>query len=94
LLQALNSAAESTKLSLDEISFAMDDNVTQPYLQYHATLTVTSNYPAIRRFLVRVQKARSEVSLDSIVCTRDDVTTVDLTCDLALSAFYRKDAHG
>jgi hypothetical protein len=51
----LNDAAESSKLSLDEISFSLDENANQPYLRYHATLTVSSGYPAIRRFLDQVR---------------------------------------
>ncbi|HSY26640.1 MAG TPA: hypothetical protein VK832_03970 [Burkholderiaceae bacterium] len=94
LVEVLNDAAESSKLSLDEISFSLDENANQPYLRYHATLTVSSGYPAIRRFLDQVRLKQPEMSLDSITCTRDDITTVELACDLALSAFYRKEAHG
>jgi hypothetical protein len=94
LVEALNGAAESSKLSLDEISFLLDDTANQPYLRYHATLTVSSSYPVIRRFLDQVRVKQAEMSLDSITCTRDDITTVELTCDLAISAFYRKEVHG
>jgi len=94
LVEALNGAAEETKLTLDEISFLLDDNASQPYLRYRATLTVSSGYPIIRRFLDSVRVKQPEVSLDAITCTRDDIATVELTCDLALSAFYRKEAHG
>lgn len=94
LVVALNTAAETSKLSLDEVSFLLDENANQPYLRYRATLTVSSAYPAIRRFLNQVRSQQPDVLLDSITCSRDDITTVELTCDLALSAFYRKEAHG
>ena len=94
LVVALNGAAETSKLSLDEVSFLLDENPSQPYLRYRATLTVSSAYPAIRRFLDQVRSQQPDVLLDSITCTRDDITTVELTCDLALSAFYRKEVHG
>ena len=93
LIEVLNDTAESSKLSLDEISFSLDDNANQPYLRYHATLTVSSSYPAIRRFLDQMRIKQPEMSLDSITCAREDITTVELACDLALSAFYRKETH-
>jgi hypothetical protein len=94
LLEALKGSAENAKLSFDEVSFLLDASANQPYLRYRATLTVSSQYPIIRKFLDQVRVKQPEVSLDSIICTRDDISTVDLTCDLALSAFYRKEAHG
>ena len=94
LVDALNSVAEEMKLSLDEVSFILDDNVSQPYLRYHATLTVSSTYPTIRHFIDQVHAKQPDISLDSITCTRADISTVDLTCDLTLSAFYRKENRG
>jgi Tfp pilus assembly protein PilO len=94
LVDVLNRVAEEAKLSLDEVSFVLDENDNQPYLRYHATLTVSAAYPAIRRFLDQVRAVQPDVSLDTITCTRDDIATVDLTCDLVLSAFYRKTGHG
>ena len=94
LVTALHRAAEESKLPLDEILFSLDDNATQPYLRYHATLTVSARYPAIRSFLQKMRTAVSNVSLDSITCTREDIGVTDLTCELALSAFYKKEGHG
>jgi hypothetical protein len=94
LLETLKGAAENTKLTFDEVSFVLEPNANQPYLRYRATLTVTSQYPTIRKFLDQVRVKQPEVSLDSILCTRDDIATVELTCDLAMSAFYRNEAHG
>lgn len=94
LVKTLNRVAAETKLPLDEILFSLDDSANQPYLRYRATLTVSAGYPAIRRFLDRVRADLAEVSLDTISCTREDIATVDLTCDLALSAFFRKDGRG
>jgi hypothetical protein len=94
LVDVLNRVAEESKLSLDEVSFVLDENANQPYLRYRATLTVSSTYPTIRRFLDQVRTSQPDISLDSITCTRDDIATVELTCDLVLSAFYRKADHG
>jgi hypothetical protein len=93
LVGTLNRIAEESKLPLDEIQFALDDNANQPYLRYRATLTVSAGYPSIRRFINRMQQELAEVSLDTISCARDDIAAKDLTCDVALSAFYRKVRH-
>ena len=94
LVDVLNRVAEESKLSLDEVSFVLEENAAQPYLRYRATLTVSSAYPTIRRFLEQVRVRQPQVSLDTINCSRDDITTVELTCDLVMSAFYRKEGHG
>lgn len=73
LVTALNHVAEESKLPLDEISFSLVDNVTQPYLRYHATLSVSARYPAIRSFLQKMRVAASNVTLDSITCIREDI---------------------
>jgi hypothetical protein len=94
LVKALHRAAEDTKLPLDEVSFSLDDNGNQPYLRYRATLTISSGYPAIRRFLDRMHEELADVSLDTISCSRDDIASAELTCELVLSAFYRKGGRG
>jgi hypothetical protein len=94
LVDVLNRVAGETKLPLDEVSFVLDDNGNQPYLRYRATLTVSSGYLAIRRFLDRIRAEQPQISLDSIACTRDDIATPQPTCDLSLSAFYGKPYRG
>jgi len=94
LVRSLNDIAEASKVSLDEVSFSLDENNSQPYLRYHATLSVSSNYATVRKFLDQLRASQPQMSLDSIACSRDDITTVELSCDIALSAFYRKDTHG
>ena len=94
LVTTLNRVAEETKLPLDEIIFTLDDSGNQPYLRYRATLSVSGSYPTIRRFLDQVRANFSTVSLDTISCTREDIGTIDLTCDLAVSVFFRKNARG
>lgn len=94
LLKALHRAADESKLPLDEVQFALDNNGNQPYLRYRATLTVSSGYSAIRRFVDRMREALPDVSLDTISCSRDDIGGKDLTCDLTLSAFYGKGDRG
>ncbi len=94
LVDTLNRIASDTKLPLDEIVFSLDENANQPYLRYHATLTVTARYPVIRKFVDQVRSNVTEASLDNISCTREDIRTIDLTCDLAISVFYKKSGRG
>lgn len=94
LMKALSRIAGQIKLPLNEISYALDDNTSQPFLRYHVTLTVTSAYPVIRRFVDELHVGLPNVTLDAISCARADIAAANLTCDLVFSAFFRKDALG
>ncbi len=94
LVEALDRAAREAQLPLDEIQFALEDNGNQPYLRYWATLTVSSGYPAIRRFLDRLRDELVALSIDAISCSRADIGATGVTCELAVSAFYRRGEHG
>jgi len=94
LVEAINRLALDTKLPLDEVSFVLEDNHNQPYLRYRATLSVSSRYPAIRRFLDALEAEEPQVALDAISCERDDISTAETNCDVNLSAFYRRQEHG
>jgi len=94
LVDALGRVAQETKLPLDEVQFSLDDNGNLPYLRYRATLTVSSSYPVIRRFLDLLREEVAAISLDAISCTRADIGAPELICELTLSAFYRKGGHG
>lgn len=94
LVQSLNTTAAETQLPLDEVGYSLDESSSEPYLRYRITLRVAGNYRAIRAFNDRFTTDMLNVSLDSISCARQDVTTVPLTCDLAFSAFYRRSLRG
>lgn len=94
LVQSLNSTAVDAQLPLDEVGYALDEGSSEPYLRYRITLRVAGNYRAIRAFNDRFTTDMLNVSLDSISCARQDVSTVPLTCDLAFSAFYRRSLRG
>jgi hypothetical protein len=94
LVKALNTIASDAKMPIDEIVFSLDDNANRPYLRYHATLTLSANYAAIRKFINVLNLRLNDVSLDSITCTREDINAAGLNCDLSFSAFYRKEDHG
>jgi hypothetical protein len=93
-VNALYRISTDSKLPLDEVVFALDDNGNQPYLRYRATLAVTATFPVIRAFIVQLHGVNPDVSLDAVSCARADIATEPLSCELTLSAFYRRPAAG
>jgi hypothetical protein len=94
LVDALHDVANDIKLPIDEVSYALENTAGQPYLRYRVTLSVTANYPTIRKFADTFRKQAEHVSLDTISCSREDIAATTLNCDLGLSAFYRKAERG
>lgn len=90
LLGALNGAATLVALPVNELVFRLDDNPARPYLRYTATVKVFGDYPAVRKFVDAVRKPLPQTSLDALSCTRTDIQSVHLSCELTLSAFYRR----
>ncbi|HTD02724.1 hypothetical protein [Undibacterium sp.] len=94
LLHTLNKVASDTKLPIDEVGYVLDDGAAQPYLRYRVTLRVAASYPVIRTFINQLNAELSNVALDAISCSRDDIVQAELTCDVAFSAFFHKEARG
>ena len=94
LVQALNSVAAEAQLPLEDVAYTLNEGRSEPYLRYRIVLRVTGSYRVIRTFIDRFTVEMLNISLDSISCTRQDVTVVPLTCDLAFSAFYRRSLRG
>jgi len=90
----LNHLAELTAMPIDDVAFNLDDTANLPYLRYRVKLSTAAIYPVIRSFVDRLRGELSNVSLDAISCARPDIGEAELTCELALSAFYRKSPHG
>ncbi len=86
--------ADDAKLPFDEVAYVLEEGGNQPYLRYRVTLTVSAAYPVIRRFVDDVAATLANVDLDTIACQRADVAMPVLSCELAFSAFFRKDGHG
>lgn len=93
LVAVLSKVAARAQLPLAEVTYRLDDNTNLPYLRYRAVLTVNANYLAIRGFIDGVVHDLIDVSLDNISCTREDLRSSKVNCELAFSAFYRK-PHG
>lgn len=90
-LQVLSDVALETSVPLPEVSFTLEAGPAQPYVRYRAALTATGTYATIRRFVDQMHSSLGDVSLDALSCTRKNIQDTTLDCDLAFSAFYRKD---
>lgn len=93
LPDALNQAASVLSLPVNEMTFALDNNPILPYVRYTATVKVFGGYLIIRGFVDTVRANRPEISLDAITCTRTDIRSVHLSCDLTLTAFYARESN-
>lgn len=92
LVEMLTQTAKGAKVDIDESTLNLDNGTGQPDLRYRVSFSVTSSYPTIRRFVDDLKANVPNISLDSIKCSRSDVTTAQLGCDLAFSAYYRREA--
>ena len=90
VVDTLNQVAERAGLSIDEVSFTLDEGAGQPFLRYRASLTLVAKYLAMRRFVDGVRAGLPDVSLDSITCSRKAISDAQLSCDLVFTAFYAR----
>lgn len=93
LLDALNGASTSLALPVNDMVFRLDDSSLLPYLRYSATVKLFGGFPAVRKFVDAVRKQLPQTSLDAISCARTDIRSVHVSCELALSTFYRRGPH-
>lgn len=89
-----NELATASGLTLNEVSYVLEENNSQPYLRYRFTLTVVSTYPQIRSVVAQLHSEVPHFTMDSIRCRRSDIAVAELSCDLALSGFFRKEPRG
>ncbi len=94
LVSSLNHFAADNKLALEEVVYTLDESTSQPYLRYRINMSVTSSYPVVRRFAMRLNSKMPTVVLDAINCSREDIAIAALKCDLSFSAFFQKEVHG
>jgi len=94
LVAILEQGASTANVKLDEISFAIDDSPNQPYVRYKASFTVVSRYPTIRKFISEILAGSEGVVLDTVACRREDVTVVDVRCDISAYVAYQEKVGG
>lgn len=94
LSDRLRRVADDAGVPYDEVTYSLEEDFQQPFLRYRIGMTVAGGYPAVRRFVDGVAATLTNTELDAITCKRADIATVPLSCELAFSAFFRKDARG
>lgn len=94
LVTILNDTAGDSRLLLDEVTYALDDNASQPYLRYRITMTLNASYPLIRSLAERLSENVPYLTLDAINCSRKDVGVAELSCDMVMSGFFQKGTRG
>lgn len=82
--------ATSAGMPVDEVSYALESNDNQFYLRYRVTMTVKTRYPEIRKFIAALAAGMPHVSLDNIQCGRESAAALQLSCQLAFSAFFAR----
>ncbi len=91
VVSTLNQVAQQTGVSIDEVSYVLDELVDQPYRRYQISFSTSSRYPLLRKMIQTLQSKNLHLSLDSISCARDDIVVADLHCSLTLSAYFKRD---
>lgn len=91
LVSILNTVAREAGVPIEEISYVLDEQGDQPFRRYQINFSTASRYPLLRRMIQSLQSKISQLSLDGISCTRDDIVVVELQCSLTLSAYFKKD---
>jgi hypothetical protein len=86
--------AKAAGLADDEVGYALEAPLGQPYQRYRIRFPVKADYPKIRRFIAGLSADMPYVALDGLRCTRENTTAAELVCDLNFSAFFRLDRNG
>lgn len=90
LVQTLNAVASDMQVGLEEVSYVLDDNANQAYLRYRISFGVLSRYPVLKKMISHMQEQSPHILLDGISCSREDIISIDLHCELVLSAYFNK----
>lgn len=93
-IRSFHKVAGRSHLDLNEMSYVLDESPSQPYLRYRIQFSVLSNYPSLRRFIKNIHAEFQHVTLDSMSCSREDITVIELNCDLSFTAFFARGPRG
>lgn len=94
LVAQLNAVAKDAGLALNKVVYVLEESGNQPYLRYRITLSSTMKYPVVRGFAEQLDGSIPHLSFDAIACARKEISVVELSCDLVMSGFFRKQSDG
>lgn len=93
-IEQFSAIARDEKIPADELFYVLETGAAQPFWRYRITVDVKTGYPELRKFIAALSSALPNVALDTIRCHREDVNAAGLSCQLAFSAFFKKDVRG
>lgn len=88
------STARDVHVPTDEVSYSLETGAGQPYWRYRITVDLKTGYPELRKFIAALASSLPNVALDAVRCRREDAASAGLSCQLAFSAFFRKEVRG
>lgn len=92
LPELLHKQADAINVSLDEVSYSRERERGLAVWQQRASFSLDDSYGQIRHFLGGALRAQSNIALEALDCTRDDIASAELNCNIRVVAFARADA--
>ncbi|WP_417067838.1 hypothetical protein [Niveibacterium terrae] len=85
----LNIQAARMHLPIDEITYDSQDEPGLALRQEHASFDIGASYPVLRRFVETLSRERPDAAIESVDCSRDDLSSRELLCTLKISSWRR-----
>ncbi len=94
LVGLLREGAAVADVALNEIAFTVEGTPEQPYQRYRAAFEVSAPYPTVRKFISHVLSGTNGVVLDTVACSRKDISAEAVTCALSFYVAYQRTQRG
>jgi len=89
IAELVHHEADNANISIEEISYESRVEHDLPIVLRSASFNLTNNYTTIRRYLDSVVHAQTNLTLDALDCTRDDISSAEVNCAITISAYQR-----
>jgi hypothetical protein len=83
----LHQGADKAAASLDEVAYVEERDRFLPVVKEVATFTLNEKYETLREFLAAVMSGRRNVVLESLACSREDISSAELECTVRLARY-------
>lgn len=90
LVKSLHTIISGLDIPISEVNYSFEAQASKPYSRYKIGFMTLSQYPQLKTMLGQLKKEMPHVLLDGISCAREDMTSMDLQCDLTLSAYFQE----
>jgi hypothetical protein len=89
IAELIHREAENAQITIEEISYESREEHDLPVVLRSASFNLTNNYTTIRHYLDSVVHAQTNLTLDALDCTRDDISSREVNCVITVSAYQR-----